>query len=336
MLAWDAPAGAPAWSAARGVSPPASLHHPFCCRALQTASEDEDSLTDQAAMLQKFLPPGSSQQALAEGLLQLDAALRRRRHDFGWLRQPEAGKAADPLESNQPKAAESAREQQQQQPVPPSPSPADSSSGGLSVAAAEFRPSTVAASAAVVAGVAPLQLDGGAEGWEEDEGAVAAEVEGCSGGWQDDGRYRTQGAVDASYEAGVGAAGASEAALAAEDAAAAAELVAGGPAAHAAFLAVLGEQFPLFSHAALRQLFEEQGGSLAATIHTLCSLEAEIQGQQAAGATGAQGAGAWLPDGTYASPSPEVSGRACRCRLAGQSFSGGKQGLGFAPQLHAA
>jgi hypothetical protein len=111
---------------------------------------------------------------------------------------------------------------------------------------------------------------------EEEEDGSCWDTDWCAEGGS--GNAAGQHAADA-WQAAPAAGG--EADWAALDAS---EGVAGGPAAHEAFLAVLSEQFPLFSLAALRQLFEEQQHSLAATIATLCGLEAEVQGQAVAAA----------------------------------------------------
>ena len=51
-----------------------------------------------------------------------------------------------------------------------------------------------------------------------------------------------------------------------------------GSAESAAFLAVLSQQFPEYSEAVLADLLAQAGGSLEATLGTLCSLESEMQG----------------------------------------------------------
>lgn len=231
-------------------------------RVLLTAIEDGDSLPELADSLEDFVPH-ASRQALAAGLRELAAAVQTPPSSspqpaYAWL-QPAGqevaqqaapgGQQADPPSSA---ATDAGQPQQVQQQVPQA-----ARSTSLSAAAVEFKPA--AAPVAAAAGLATLHLGSGA-------GAAQQDAQAGSSSW-----------------AG------SEAEEAAADAATAHEKVAGGPAAEAAFLAVLGEQFPLFSAAALAQLFQEQGCSLAATIHTLCGLEAEIEGQATAAAAMAGG-----------------------------------------------
>lgn len=63
----------------------------------------------------------------------------------------------------------------------------------------------------------------------------------------------------------------------------------------AAFLGVLSQQFPEYSHASLAELLEQQGGSLEAAAEVLCSMESEVQGQAALGGPSGEAAqvGGW-------------------------------------------
>jgi len=240
---------------------------------LLTAIEDGNSLPELADSLADFVPH-ASRQALSDGLCELDAVVKgpagsASQPDYAWMQPAEQEaqqqSAVGGQAANEPADAGLARQQQQQQQQQGAGGPS-----ALSVAAAEFRP---AAATLPTASMAALDRCGrtAASAAQQDEydswqhsqrlGSSGGDWQACASGWD-----------------------ASEAAEAAADAAAAHEKVAGGPAAEAAFLAVLGEQFPLFSAAALAQLFAEQGSSLAATIHTLCGLEAELEGQATAAA----------------------------------------------------
>lgn len=265
---------------------------PFC-RSLVTAIGEGLRVSDLADSFQDFLPTGHCSEALWDGLLQLEAALQQQQLQEGqgglnaytvsWLHRA-AATAAWPKQAVGTKGVAAAAPQQpvlEQQPA------AASSRGSLklSAAAAEFRPAPAApAHAAIADDFASLALTGaGKDGedyssWQYNQGNCAYDA-----AWQ-------------SYDAAASSVGGGGVAQeAAGDLGA--ELVVGGPAAHAAFLAVLGDQFPLFSEQALRQLFEEQGGCLAATIHTLCSLEAELQGQQQAASNAAWLAADDTPEG---------------------------------------
>ncbi|KAI7844239.1 hypothetical protein COHA_002038 [Chlorella ohadii] len=246
-------------------------------KVLLTAIEDGDSLPELADSLADFVPH-ASRQALSDGLCELDAVVKcpagsASQPDYAWM-QPAEQEAQQQAAvggqvANEPADAGIARQQQQQQQGAGGPS-------ALSVAAAEFRP---AAATLPTASMAALDRCGRTA-------ASAAQQDEYADSWQHSQRL---GGSGGDWQACASVWDASEAAEAAADAAAAHEKVAGGPAAEAAFLAVLGEQFPLFSAAALAQLFAEQGSSLAATIHTLCGLEAELEGQAtAAAAVGTQ------------------------------------------------
>ena len=241
-------------------------------RALLSAVQDSGSLHAAAEELADFLPPSCSLQDLLAGLQQLEDALQRpqQQHCYSWLRSPAA--AADSLGHGGAAAAG-----QLLQPE------AGSRSSGLSIGAAEFKPSGAAA-ASLTAGLGSLHL-GPAEEQEAPHSAAHGADEG-DGSWQYDSWQQDRWQYDGSDVGPAKPEG---------------EAVAGGAAGQAAFLAVLAEQFPLLSEQALHQLFAEQGGSLAATIHTLCSLESEIEGQQHAATTvyggGPGSAAAALDDG---------------------------------------
>lgn len=265
---------------------PLPFHPLALSRVLLTAIEDGDSLPDLADAVSDFVPHASLQR-LAAGLSELDALIHRppgspAQPSYAWLlpaaqeaQEAQRHPAAPSQQTNESASAtaDAEQEEQQQQKEQQEQQQPASRPSSLSVAAAEFKP-TIAAS---TASMAALHLDSGA--------GEAADVQqdGSAGRWQHS--DWPSGSGSDSWPAGSSSSwAANEAEEAAADAAAAGEKVAGGPAAEAAFLAVLGEQFPLFSAAALAQLFAEQGGSLAATIHTLCGLEAELEGQATAAA----------------------------------------------------
>jgi len=239
-------------------------------------------LQEQAAALQDFLPAGSSTRTLQKGLEELELVLKQpgRQHKFEWLEQHES--------QQQHLKQQQEQQEQQHQPVPGGLASSDNASGtsaitreqqppvpaarssSLSVAAAEFRPAgagTGAGPAASLAvGLASLQLGSdyatGSGSGDDSYSFVEPSSRDSAGQWS-----AAAAAAEAQAEAGGGLP----------------QLAAGGAAAEAAFLAVLAEQYPLWSTEALQQLFAEQGGDLAATIHTLCTLEKELEGQQQAG-----------------------------------------------------
>lgn len=272
----------------------------YVCSSLAAAVEDGDSLPQLAESLQDFLPPGGSQALLHSGLQELEAALREpgaAQRSYAWLQPQHAAPEASREGGGGAADADAAAAQAPESAQPP---PAGRST--LSIGAAEFRPRDDAA--ALAADLQTLQL--GDSGGSQPVDAAAAEWSDATGwaehpsssGWQQGGWAE----ADASSGERWQQQGGQGAADAAADAAAEREMVAGGPEAEEAFLAVLGDQFPLFSDAALRQLFAEQGGSLAATIHTLCGLEAELEGQQQAhgaalGSSCQVGAGRWASEG---------------------------------------
>lgn len=260
---------------------PLPFHPLALSRVLLTAIEDGDSLPDLADAVGDFVPHASLQR-LAAGLSELDALVHRpsgspAQPSYAWLlpaaqeaqRHPAAAsqqtnESASATADAEPEEQQQQKEQQEQQPA--------SRPSSLSVAAAEFKPTMAASTASMAA----LNLDSGAA-------ATDVQQDDSAGCWQHS-DWPVSSNSDSWQACSSSSWAASEAEEAAADAAAAGEKVAGGPAAEAAFLAVLGEQFPLFSAAALAQLFAEQGGSLAATIHTLCGLEAELEGQATAAA----------------------------------------------------
>lgn len=269
-------------------------------------------MREQAEALQDFLPPGGSTGALAAGLAELDQVLRdpSAENTFGWLhadagnkrqgaaqqarRQAGAGTgtgaaaaAADAAAGAEPPQAAGAAWEQQ----PLAAGRAMPSS--LRAGAAEFRPGAQAAS--LPAQLSSLQLHSVAAGTAGAVGNVSAGhagaswPEGSASGFEDgeqesdsrdgdwpgwDAKHAASSSSQQPHPAGRWAAAA---------AAAEVQAAAGGGVAAGAFLAVLADQFPLWSAEALRQLFEEQAGDLAATVSTLCSLESELEGQQQAG-----------------------------------------------------
>ena len=262
-------------------------------RSLLSAIEEGEALQEQAEVLQDFAPPTCS---LRDGLRELEAALAlpdgpQRQSAFPWL-QPlpaaassssAAAAAADsgPAQLVQPVPAAAAQRQPQ---ASVAAAAAAKSSSSLSIGASEFRPSFGAAS--LTASMDGLQLGSssagggvGRDSWAGSQGSGAA-ARGQQGGWA---------AQDGDWGCAAGASAAFDEEAA--DADAAGEMVAGGPAAQEAFLAVLAEQFPLWSDDALRTLFSEQGSSLASTIHTLCALEAEVEAQAQAGSAAAAASG---------------------------------------------
>lgn len=265
---------------------------PACRRSLLAAVEEGDSLSELAPVLQDFRPPAASQAALLDCLRELESALQQPREEqqqlgcqYRWLEQQEAAAletaavAANQVQQPNEPAAATHDEQRATTAAAAGgttigqPRHAASRGSGLSFAAVEFKPAGTPA-ASLAAGLGSLQL-GGDQGGIRGCGAAAAAAEPASG-WEEQQQCAWPGS-DGGWDPA-----AARAAEPAADAGDAGERVAGGPAAEAAFLAVLGEQFPLFSEVALSALFAEQKGSLAATIHTLCSLEAELEGQAAA------------------------------------------------------
>ena len=279
--------------------------------ALLTAVHDGDSLPDLAEALAAYLPPGGSgEAALERGLRELQAALRQ---PPGFQRSYAWSEAAQGTAS-QPAAASSGGRQavdaDKGWPTHDAAAPAgqavaaapaagqrsadrSSSSSGLSIAAAEFKPAAGGSTASLTNSLASLQLGGGnTAGCSSSQGAGRGRAGSAAAGtWQQQASWPGEGSSGAWSPT---------AADAAADEAAASERVVGGPAAEAAFLAVLEDLYPLWSSQGLRQLFAEQGGSLAATVQTLCSLEAELEGQQAAAASNG-------------SPPQQVRGRARWC-----------------------
>ena len=253
---------------------------------LLAAIEDGDSLPDLADAVSDFVPH-ASRQSLAAGLSELDALVHRppgspAQPSCAWLlpaaQQAQLQPVAASQQANESSSAtaDAEQEEQQQQKEQQEQQPASRPSS-LRIAAAEFKPAIAASTVSMAA----LNLDRGAE-------AADSHQDDSADTWQHS--DWPSGSGGGSWQASSSSSWtANEAQEAAADAAAASEKVAGGPAAEAAFLAVLGEQFPLFSAAALAQLFAEQGGSLAATIHTLCGLEAELEGQTTAAAATAAG-----------------------------------------------
>ncbi|KAL4425596.1 hypothetical protein ABPG75_009612 [Micractinium tetrahymenae] len=286
-------------------------------QSIVTAAEDGAGPEEQAESLQDFLPPGGSAAALAAGLSELDHVLRHPidEHSFAWLQsRVEATQQAGASQALQggsggggggaaaaaaslaaagappPLAAGAAGEQQ---PTAVERAMRSSSNSSLRVGAAEFRPGGPAASLATR--LDSLQIsnsathsrasagswsDGLASSLEGDGGQGAASEGGSWPVWASE--TAASGSPPLPRSAGHWAAAA---------AAAEAQAAAGGGLAAGAFLAVLADQFPLWSAEALQQLFEEQGGDLAATISTLCSLESELEGQQQAGSAGSADGG---------------------------------------------
>lgn len=333
----------------------------YACQSLLAAVEEGSRLGDLVDSLQDFLPTSCSPQALREGLFELECALQQpqAQHGFAWLQAGQqhlgSGAAAGTGDGTaaatgaavamgaaaaQPLAQAAGAVWEQQ----PSAARGSVRSSGLSVGAAEFRPGGGAASS-IAAGFGSLQLGGNsavsAGGTVPDEwgdGATGQAAEEWWGGAEAEEEEEMEEEVGTlpshSTRAPSGRGEWAAAAAAAEaQAAAGGGLAAGGAAAQAAFLAVLAEQFPLFSADALRQLFLEQRGDLAATVQTLCSLEAELEGQQQAGGW-AHGGSSSVVDTppVQAGPSftdedfPSLGGPISRSRPAGSSSSNSSAG----------
>lgn len=281
------------------------------CRSLLTAAEDGAWLQEQAEALQDFLPPGGSAGELAAALAELEQVLRHpeAKHAFGWLHVGDSKKRQGPTQQGLHQAGggaaggaagaaaaagtdppHAAVTVEQQEPLAPG-----QVLSTLSVGAAEFRPGPHAAS--LPAQLGSLQLSTDAEGRAPARGSAGAADADCS--WPDGSASGLEdgfGWPEADATAGSWAGWDPERApssspqqahpagrWAAAAAAAEAQAAAGGGLAAGAFLAVLADQFPLWSSEALQQLLEEQRGDLAATVSTLCSLESELEGQQQAG-----------------------------------------------------
>lgn len=279
------------------------------CRMLLSAAEEGAGLRAQTEALQDFLPAGGSAAALAAALAELERVLQNpaAEHTFAWLHDGNGG-AQERVTAQGPgkaggrtgdEAAAAARDGGPPMSAKrqlPATEHAVCSSSGLRAAAAEFRPGAQAPSLACQLG--SLKLGAGAAGGALAAGtgnkanADASWLAGTTGsledGWQ---------TVDNEAVGFAGWGPANEASSgppqphsagrwAAAAAAAEAQAAAGGGLAAGAFLAVLADQFPLWSAEALRHLFEEQGGDLEATVSTLCSLESELEGQQQAGGWG--------------------------------------------------
>ncbi|KAL4438025.1 hypothetical protein ABPG77_004246 [Micractinium sp. CCAP 211/92] len=329
-------------------------------QSLLTAAEDGSELREQAEALQDFLPPGGSTGALAAGLAELDQVLRdpSAEHTFGWLhadagnkrqgaaqqarRQAGAGTgagaaaaAADAAAGAEPPQAAGAAGEQQ----PLAAGRAMPSS--LRAGAAEFRPGAQAAS--LPAQLSSLQLHSEAAGTAGAVGSVGAATagaswpEGSASGFENgeqesdsrDGDWPGWDAEQAAHNSSQQPHPAGRWAAAA--AAAEVQAAAGGGVAASAFLAVLADQFPLWSAEALRQLFEEQACDLAATVSTLCSLESELEGQQQAGSmldgSSCAGAACSTQAAFTADDFPSLSGSAA---ASGSSDGGGRGMAGSA------
>ncbi|GAB4816909.1 hypothetical protein N2152v2_003955 [Parachlorella kessleri] len=147
------------------------------------------------------------------------------------------------------------------------------SASKLSAAAATFQPAGAASSVAPVAS----EPEGEHPAKEPTDGA-AAQLAGLS---LSEAQHLSSGAAGIPTEWHAGATGVWECPVATPLGSQLQDVLQGSSAEMGAFLSVLAQQFPEYSDAVLRELLEEQGGSLEATVDMLFSLEWELQGQAA-------------------------------------------------------
>lgn len=266
----------------RGLLPPRAG-----CRALAGSWEEGLPGEEAGAQVEGFLPPGADPAPMLAALPELWEALAGRQpwpsHEPpAWLQQLEASTSTPAGEEAAAAAAEAGAAGLPRH-----------AGGEFSAGAAAFvMPPPGAASAQAEEGLAGLSLDG--DGWEDpsgfweepgnsNPGADAAWAwEGDGGGgygvsWEDPSGFAVgEQAMDPGPGEASGGwgyhhgrrAGALSSSAPLDD-----------PRQAAAFLAVLEQQFPLYSSAALAQLFEGQGCSPGAAIDALYALEAEVEGQ---------------------------------------------------------
>jgi hypothetical protein len=271
---------------------------------------DAAALSDNLA---EFLTSEAERAAVAAALPQLLAAARAppgAGHDLPWLAAPPAppppqAHALASLQFQVPgrdagaAAASSAADPPAAAAAQPAAAVVFAAFGGLNVGATEFKQSVVfqpscarlygaeeAESATGAAADRPLEAGGagwgggggsggGGESWGADPGweagsPAAARPQdpwhpGDSHGFQSCSQHPSGGGGRPGALEGWGGGGGGA--------------LPAGPASEEAFLAVLGQQFPEYSLPALRTLFSQCGGSLSATVDTICALEAELSGQ---------------------------------------------------------